>query len=249
MGGTVPVVSRLDFVLVRPARPRNVAAASRALRNMGFTSLVLVGADPSTFAPADRALAYGAWDVLDGARRCGSLAEAVRDAGWVVGTTGRPEGPALTGRAFARRLRQALGERPTALVFGPESHGLTLAERSLCHSLVRIPTDPAHPSLNLAQAVLLLAYEARLAGAPVAAREPAPPAAAGELEVALAHLREALLAVGFLNPQNPEARLSELRRLLGRTRPTPRELLLLRGVARQVAWAADRVADIRRLGR
>jgi TrmH family RNA methyltransferase len=239
----VAVTPRVDFVLVRPARPPNVAAACRALKNMGFTSLVLVGTDPGTFTPTERALAYGAWDVLDGARRCNTLAEAVREAGWVVGTTGRPDEAALTPRAFALRLRRA-GARRTAVVFGPESHGLTRAERGLCHGLVRIPADPAHPSLNLAQAVLLLAYEARLAGPPAAAL-PRPAAPAGDLEAALGQLREALLAVGFLNPQNPDARLAELRRLLARGRPTPREVTLLRGLARQVAWGAGQRASLR----
>ena len=131
-----------------------------------------------------------------------------------------------------------------ALVFGPEASGLTTDELRLCHAIVHVPTDPAQPSLNLAQAVLLLAYELRLRA--LEAGEPAMPstaahgdgpATAGELEDALDDLRGALLAIGYLNPDAPEAILSELRRLLARARPTGRETVLLRGLARQVRWA------------
>src|SRR5580765_5236929 len=121
-------LGRVDVVLVRPARAANVAAACRALKNMGLGSLALVGAPAGLDQPEARALAYGAWDVLDAA-------------------------------VPAALLR---GGR-LALVFGPEASGLTDEELAQCHLRVHIPTDPAHPSLNLAQAVLVVAYELRLA--------------------------------------------------------------------------------------
>jgi tRNA/rRNA methyltransferase len=127
-----------------------------------------------------------------------------------------------------------------SLVFGPESSGLTRAEMDLCHALVHVPTDPAQPSLNLAQAVLLLAYEMRLA----TLDRPAPQigdrqnrAPAGDVEQAVRELRGALLEVGYLDPANPEHVLTELRRLIARGGPSPREVVLLRGLARQVSWA------------
>jgi tRNA C32,U32 (ribose-2'-O)-methylase TrmJ len=106
--------------------------------------------------------------------------------------------------------------------------------------LVHVPTDPAHPSLNLAQAVLLLAYEMRLAALARAPERPAAPASrarAGEIEQALAELRGALLEIGYLDPANPDRILAELRRLVARGGPSPREVVLLRGLARQIAWA------------
>lgn len=243
----------LDFVLVRPARAANVAAACRALANMGFRHLRLVAPLPDLADPTARALAYGAWDVLDGAVTCASVAEAVADAEWVVGTSGKSRDGALDPRAFARQLASGTWRR-VALVFGPEASGLTGRELDLCHARVHIPAAPAHPSLNLAQAVLILAYEAFLALAARAAEpahaalDEAPAARAGELEDALGHLREALLEVGFLDPHNPDALLAELRRLLARAAPTPRELTLLRGIARQMSWAG-RVAHGRRARR
>jgi TrmH family RNA methyltransferase len=229
-------------VLVRPRNPANVAAACRALKNMGLRSLRLVGDDPGLGRPEARNLAYGAWDVLEEVRFFGGLDEAVADASFVVGTSGREDASARSPRELAGQVAERAGAGRMAVVFGPESSGLTGEELARCHARVRIPSDPEQPSLNLAQAVLILAYEIRLAGeGPSAA--PAPPrAAAGELEAALRELEEGLVGIGYLNPDNPRAILAELRQLIVRAGPTPREASLLRGLARQIRWAAGRIA-------
>lgn len=236
-------------VLVRPSRTGNVAAACRAMKNMGLRDLRLVEPPAGLNDERERALAYGAFDVLDGARVCATLLEAVADARFVVGTSGRPDVPAMTPRELvaARAARGAAGR--TAIVFGPERTGLAAGELRLCHATVRIPCDPAHPSLNLAQAVLVVAYELFLGAATptTPAAEGAEGVTAAELEEALSELRDALLAVGYLNAENPHAVLAELRALVARAGPTPREVTLLRGLARQVAWAG-RIAGERRRG-
>jgi tRNA (cytidine32/uridine32-2'-O)-methyltransferase len=230
----------VDVVLVRPQRPANVAAACRALKNMGLRSLVLVDAPP---VPSEaRALAYGAWDVLDGARRAATLREAVAPCALVVSTSGKADPLAMTPRELAARASALAGAGRMALVFGPESTGLHRDELDVCPWRVHIPADPAHASLNLAQAVLLLAYEIRLSAAAPPPAVLARPATSGELEEAMSALGEALLAVGYLNPSNPGAILAELRRLLARAQPTSREVVLLRGLARQVQWAGRNLA-------
>lgn len=234
-------LARVEIVLVRPRRAANVAAACRAMKNMGLRTLWLVEPGPGLDDPEARALAYGAWDVLDGARRAPTLVEAVSGSATVVGTTGKDVPGARTPRDLAAEAGRLAGEGALSLVFGPEASGLTTAEMDLCHGLLHVPTDPAQPSLNLAQAVLLVAYEMRLA-----AREEATPARvgegetrapAGELEQALRDLREALLAIGYLDPASPDRVLTELRRMVARGRPSAREVVLLRGLARQIAWA------------
>ena len=237
----------MDVVLVRPSRAANVAAACRALKNMGLRSLAIVGRDPGLGDAAARALAYGAWDVLDGIRYCGALREAVAGNTFVAGTSGRPGEDAWAPREFAAAAAARAGEGRTAVVFGPEADGLRTDELALCHLRVHIPTDPAQHSLNLAQAVLLVAYELRLAALePAPARDDAEaPATMADVEGALDQLRAALLAVGYLNPANPDAILAELRRLLTRRAVTAREATLLRGIARQVLWSARRVAPRR----
>src|SRR6185436_939961 len=206
-------LGRVDVVLVRPARAANVAAACRALKNMGLRSLAIVEPPAGLDQPEARALAYGAWDVLDGAVPRATLREAVAGAVTVAGTSGRTHAQAWTPRRLAREARARAGDGRLALVFGPEASGLTDEELAQCHVRVHIPTDPAHPSLNLAQAVLLVAYELRLAaleedvGARVAAAGER--ATVGEVESGLDDLRQALLAIGYLSRDNPEPILSE----------------------------------------
>ena len=238
-------LGRVDVVLVRPARAANVAAACRALKNMGLGSLAIVGMPAGLDQPDARALAYGAWDVLDAAMPRATLREAVAGAVVVAGTSGRAHPQAWTPRRLAREAGALVSGGRLALVFGPEASGLTDEELAQCHVRVHIPTDPAHPSLNLAQAVLVVAYELRMAAledgaAPGgAARERA---TVGDVESGLDDLRQALLGIGYLSRDNPEPILSEWRALFARAGMTPREVTLLRGLARQVLWAAGRIA-------
>lgn len=232
----------VDVVLVRPARARNVAAACRAMKNMGLRRLKLVDTSLDLRDGDARNLAYGAWDVLDAALRYPRLLDAVAESVLVVGTSGRPEPGTWSPRQLAAEAARWAGGGRLSLVFGPEADGLRNDELALCHRRVHIPTDPEQPSLNLAQAVLLVAYDLRLGLLPE--NEPSVPdlAPAGEVEQALAELREGLLAIGYLHPRNPDAILAELRQLLVRARPTAREVTLLRGLARQVRWAGAAIA-------
>ena len=244
-------LSRVEVVLVRPARAGNVAAACRAMKNVGLRRLWLVDPPPALLEHEARALAYGAWDVLDGASRASDLGEAVAASVAVVGTTGRDVDGAWTPRRLAAEADTDAGV--VSVVFGPEASGLTGRELDLCHRLVHVPTDPAHASLNLAQAVLLVGYELRLAAlagggsgsGPGGDVGDEPAALAGELEAAVQDLRAALLDIGYLDPASPDRMLAELRRFVARARPTRREVTLLRGVARQTSWAG-RVAKIGR---
>ncbi len=253
----------VDVVLVRPARMANVALACRAMKAMGLRRLVVVGRPAEVGWGEERALAYGAWDVLDSAIHVATLREAVATSVQVAGTSGRvPEGEVLSPRRFA----EGEGERGrggrTSIVFGPEATGLSREELGCCHLTVHIPTHEDQPSLNLAQAVLVLAYELRLAAlgarapredvAQAAEAEVTGPgkgdahpearATAGELEDALQDFRAGALGIGYLNPQAPDHVLAEWRRLLARAAPSRREAILLRGLARQMGFAADAIA-------
>jgi tRNA/rRNA methyltransferase len=239
-------LGRVDVVLVRPARAANVAAACRALKNMGLGSLALVGVPAGLDEPEARALAYGAWDVLDAAVPRATLREAVAGAVAVAGTSGRAHPKAWTPRRLAAEAGVLMGGGRLALVFGPEASGLTDEELAQCHVRVHIPTDPAHASLNLAQAVLVVAYELRMAALEEALSTgeagAGERATAGDVESSLDDLRQALLGIGYLSRDNPEPILSEWRALFARAAMTPREVTLLRGLARQVLWAAGRIA-------
>jgi TrmH family RNA methyltransferase len=246
-GGSTPVRFDPDgvrFVLVEPRTGGNAGSAARALKNLGFSRLVLVRPG---FGPRDRAarmLAVDARDVLDGAQRHDDLDAALEGARSVIGTsarTGRYRRPHHRLDLFSGELARLAAAGELAVVFGREDRGLTDLELDRCTHLVHFPADDAYPSFNLAQAVLLVAYELRRAHPGSLRAEPLdPPARHEERERMYDHLAQALLAIGFLQLDTTESMMRRLRRLFGRAALTPDEVTILRGVARQTLWAARR---------
>jgi tRNA/rRNA methyltransferase len=163
---------------------------------------------------------------------------AVADCGLVVGTSGRPTAARdanTTPRALAAIVREAAASNDVAVVFGPEDHGLALEELKLCQRVLAIPTSDAYGSLNLAQAVLVCAYELWTAAASATeARVLAPHA---RLELLWEKLEAGLTAVSFLHGDEAPATMRRLRRMLGRAAFDDDEVQLLLGVARQMSWA------------
>lgn len=234
---------RIRFVLVEPSHPGNVGAAARALKNLGFARLHLVAprCDPRD-AEASR-LAVDAADLLQAARVHDDLDAALDGTGTVVGTsrrTGRQRRPHSRLDALAPELAGLVDAGELAFVFGREAHGLSDAELDRCTHLVHFPASDAYPSFNLAQSVLLAAYEARLALAGAAASDWPPAAGHAEREAMYAHLEAALRSIGFLSEQTAEAMMRRMRRLLGRAVLGAEDARMLRGIARQVLWAAGR---------
>ncbi len=188
-------------------------------------------------------MAVHARDVLSEARTCATLAQALDGCTLTVGTTCR----AGSYRSAARPLREVALELAAlsrsnriAMLFGPEDTGLTNRELKLCQRLVTIPTAAGYSSLNLAQAVMVTAYELMMAGG-AAAAPGAPPqyAPATGVDAMLERMKEALLAIGFLPENNPEHIMLTLRGIFGRRGLTRRELGILNGIASQTRWAAQ----------
>lgn len=243
------LADRLRFVLVRTSHPGNIGAAARAIRTMGFRRLSLVA--PHAFPHAEAsALAAGADDVLENAPISRDLPAAIADCQLVIGTTARRRDvpmEEIDPREAARRIVAAAGEgREVALVFGHERTGLENDEIKRCHAAVLIPSDPEFPSLNLAQAVQVLAYEVRvalLAGAsPLPAQKADPPASSAELDTFFDHLERTLDAIDFHKGRSPVTVMQRLRRLFLRAEPDERELRILHGILTDT----DRMARIAR---
>jgi TrmH family RNA methyltransferase len=237
-------LDRVRVVLVRPREAQNVGAVARAMKNMGLARLVLVDAPPLDEARA-ATLAVHATDVLAARREAATLAEALADVGLAVGTSGRATATrdgAVEPRGLAPTIVAAAAVNEAALVFGPEDHGLALEELKLCQHVLAIPTSEAYASLNLAQAVLVCAYELRIAAA-----DPAPPlldrralAPHERLELMYAKLEAGLAAVSFLHGEEAAVVMRRLRRMLGRAALDDEEVQMLLGVARQMQWAGAR---------
>jgi len=228
---------RIRVVLSRPSHPGNIGAAARAMKTMGLARLVLVR--PGKFPdPEARAMASGAADVLESARVCADLDAALEGTTFSVAMSARRRElshPPLDARAAARELVRAAQRDEVALVFGNETVGLSNKEVMLCGRIARIPSDSLYKSLNLAQAVQVMAYEVRMAALdPGAAAPRIEYATHEEIENFYAHLERSLYASGFLHPGNPRRLMDRLRRLFARARLEKVEVNILRGML--AAW-------------
>ena len=164
-----------------------------------------------------------------------------------VGTTGRADvAGTWTPRQLAEEARGRVGGGGLAVVFGPESSGLTSLELGLCHALVHVPTDPAQPSLNLAQAVMIVCYEIFLTTRETKTESLPRLANKLELEGMYDHLKGVLMKIGFIDPQNPEHWMLNIRRFLSRVPLRAREVRVIRGVCRQIDWYTEQLEKIRR---
>jgi tRNA/rRNA methyltransferase len=246
-------------VLVRPREEGNVGAAARAMANMGLGRLILV--EPAAaLGPTAKAFAVGARHVLDGCSRVASLREALAPFPRVIGTTStrdrRQAVPLIGPRELPERLAADPPGTPVALVFGPEVGGLTNEDLACANLVVSIPCAPLQPTLNLAQAVLILAYElyqARLAGprpgvgdaglAGAAAVAAEVPASTGDVDGLFDQAEAVLRRIGFDRDSTFPGVLRDLRAAAARARLSEREAAILRGICRRAGHALARSAS------
>lgn len=241
---------RLDIVLVSPRNPLNIGAAARAMANFGFGHLAVAAAYAPHWREAKSAV--GAPQLLENARESATLAEAVGVCTFVAGTGTltyrKPEQPVVSlpqlGPVLEREITR--GGR-VALVFGPEKHGLSRRDLSLCHVLVEIPTDPRQPSMNLGQAVAVCLYElaARSAGADGRetklleqdAMNGADEAVSSAALDRLGGLIEETMAAARYSPRSMQAaNRHDLRLMLRRLSLSAHETRRIMGLFRRILW-------------
>ena len=264
---------QVKIVLVNTTHPGNVGAAARAMKTMGLDQLVLVS--PRHFPSAEcTARAAGADDILARATVFPSVAEAVADCGLVFGTSARTRSiswPEVTPETAAAQIIEHAGAGSgAAVLFGRESSGLSNEELEICHAMIRIPTNTAFASLNIASAVQIICYEiskqylAREAGsgdglksvpkgtggesgAPETDFNPSPdddtasPATAGEMEYFYEHFEQTLTDIGYLDPEQPRRLMRRIRRLFNRARLDSNEYNILRGILTAVRNVAGKL--------
>lgn len=240
MKESVCALDRIRVVLSHTFHPGNIGAVARAMKTMGLYRLYLV--NPQRFPDAEATTrATGAADVLEQARVCTSLDEALQGTIFAAAATSRRRDlshPLLTPRTAAPLLLVEAQHGEVALLFGAETSGLTNAELDRCQMLLKIPANPAFASLNLASAVQVLAYELRTALSdemlPVAEEERSR-ASFEEVEGFYAHLEQVMVASCFLDPASPKRLMHRLRRLFARSRLEREEVNILRGILTSVA--------------
>jgi TrmH family RNA methyltransferase len=244
---TAGVLDGIVVVLWETQDHVNAAATVRAMKNFGLSRLRLV--NPASWDPwRIEGIAHGTADVVARAELFPTLDAALGDCSFVVGMTARPRRakravarPRETAAEVLARSAEAIeaGAGPVAILFGREDKGLPNEALDRCHRTVIIPTNPEHASLNLAQAVLVMAYELWMAaeGAGQAFRPPrrtAPPPTAEFLEVVFADLERALWGVDFFKTRNSESVMRTLRELVRRADVDMREAGFLRAVAIEI---------------
>jgi TrmH family RNA methyltransferase len=234
--GTLHWKDNISFILVEPREPGNIGASARAMKNMGFQRLGLV--KPLGFMTEEtKRMACNAFDVLAKAEIYGKLNDALEEKTLVVGTTrrlGRTRGLILPLEVGLKKIITSAKKNKVALLFGREDKGLNNREVEECGFLITIPSDPSSPSLNLAQSVLLVAYE--LSKKTYSSRFPAA-VTRPELEVLLRHIHDTLRLLEYIPRGNRdlEARIMRnLKHLFGRTGLTDWELRMLHGICGQI---------------
>jgi tRNA/rRNA methyltransferase len=238
-------LENVAIVLFRPQIPENIGAVARAACNMGITRLHLV--EPVSLdevrlhAMATPAAAH----LLDKMIIHEDLGEALGPFQYVVGTTARMGGirkEVKSPREMAARLIDLSRHNDIALLFGPENFGLTNRELPFCHALVTIDTVECS-SLNLAQAVMVLAYELQVARIDTPRFQPRL-ANTQELETMYAMLQETLVKINYIGQQNPGHWMLNVRRLFNRHGLLARETQVIKGICRQIDWyVRTRVAE------
>jgi tRNA/rRNA methyltransferase len=238
----------IAIVLVQPQIPENIGAAARAMNNMGIRRLVVVDPKECDLSRVLKMATGSSIDLIEEMELCEDLTRAVASYEYVVGTTARTGSlrPAMTHpRRLAHNLVPISQDNHVAVLFGPEHRGLTNEELRLCHSIVTIPTAD-FSSLNLAHAVMILCYEIFLASRDSRTEYVPRLATREELEGMYEHVKQMCLKIGFIDPQNPEHWMLNIRRFLSRLPLRAREVRIIRGVCRQIDWYTEQLEKLRK---
>jgi tRNA/rRNA methyltransferase len=231
-------LDNIAIVLNEPHFPENIGAAARAAKNMGITRLLLVNPIDCDLTRILRTATHNAEDIVTEMEVFDSLEDALIPFQYVVGTTARlgSHRQAIKNpKQLAVELVEITQKNQAAILFGTESRGLANEHLKHCDCMVTIPTAD-FSSINLAQSVMIMAYELQQASSEK--KEVFVPRLAThrELEGMYDHLQETLIKINFINPENPDYWMSNLRRFFSRMQLRARDIRVIRGICRQIDW-------------
>ncbi len=231
-------LDHISIVLNRPRFPENIGSAARAICNMGIRRLAVVAPENYDMERIERLATHAAKEVVESIAVFDRLPDALSDYSYVVGTTARLGGEragVVKPPRMATSLIPISQKNRVAILFGPEDRGLTNEDLRLCHLLVNIPTAD-FSSLNLAQAVMVLCYELFTAGLPVS-KEAAPRLATRfELDGMYEQVKDILVRINYINPENPDYWMNKLRYFFSRISLRAGDVSIIRGICRQINW-------------
>lgn len=241
------VFNRLRIILVDTSHPGNIGAVARAMKTMGFSDLRLVNPrfEDALTNPDAIAFASGAQDILASAKVVDKIEDALAGCHFVAAVSARLREfspPVIAPREFADKVVNLMTQ-PVALVFGSERYGLPNEIVMNSNVLINVPANPDYSSLNLAQAVQILAYECRVS-ALAASTHSMPKSEVGfqgelasleQIDGMYQHLEQALVEINFLNPENPKKLMPRLKRLFSRAQLEVEEVNILRGISKRIS--------------
>ena len=235
-------LENIHIVLQRPRYPENIGSAARAMCNMGIRHLSVVAPENYDLERVNKLATHVSGDIVAGIQVYDDLSEALKGFNHVVGTTarlGKQRQVIHSPERLARQLADLSHNNRVAVLFGPEDRGLSNEDLRLCHTLVNIPTA-GFSSLNLAQAVMVICYalhatvlEEKKAFTPkLASRR--------QLDGMYDQLRDILVRISYINPENPDYFMNNLRHFFTRMQLRAREVSIVRGICRQINWYAGK---------
>jgi tRNA/rRNA methyltransferase len=235
-------LTNISIVLHRPRAPENIGAAARAMRNMGIDQLVVVNPHNCDLTRVCKMATHAALGVVENMMVFDTLEEALGGYGFVAGTTARLGGERkviTSPPILAEKLFAISEQNQIAILFGPEDRGLTNEDIRLCHTLVNIPTAE-FSSLNLAQAIMIVCYE--LFRYTTKKPHEFVPRLANrhELDAMYAQLKEIMIQISFINPDNPDYFLNNFRYFFSRLPLRAKEVQIIRGICRQIKWYGEK---------
>lgn len=249
-------LSQVRIVLVEPHGPLNVGAIARVMKNMGLQQLVLVNPQCDPLSLEAQQMAVHAFDILQSARIVESMPAAIQGCTRAIATTARlrTSGPALETPQTALPWLTSVPGKASALIFGPESRGLSNEELNYAQRFVRIPSSSIYPSLNLAQAVAICCYELAKSTQEQASNNSGARALPEKviatdyvsldvLEGFYLQLEDLLLKIGYLYPHTAASRMEKFRQIFNRAQLENSEAAMLRGILTQVEWALSHKAN------
>lgn len=235
----------LTIILVRPQGPINIGSVCRVMMNFGFNRLRLVAPTKEYKALDAKKMALSAFPVLENAGVYDDLPAALADIQVAFGTTrrfGKYRKDFYTPAGAAEKLDAVYHENRCALVLGPEDTGLETADLELCQHFITIPTHEDYPSMNLSHSLSVLLYEIAIKSNIVkrlhdpSAKNLAP---GNELEAMFGHMRETLLRIDYLDPQNPDHLLRTFRKIFGNAGLSSRDVRIIRGLMSRIDWTEN----------
>lgn len=234
----------IAIVLVEPQIPENIGSVARAMRNMGIGRLMLVNPKNCDLSRVLKTATGTSIDIVEEMEVHDDLKSALGPFEYIIGTTARigVHRPAMTEpRDLARELIAISQNNQVAILFGSEDRGLTNEHLRYCDTIATIPTAE-FSSLNIAHAVMIICYESLLTSHETTDPDTLPRLANRfELEGMYEHLKDVLMRIGFINPQNPEHWMLNIRRFFSRLHLRAREVRIIRGICRQIDWYTDQM--------